>query len=325
MLQFYALLLISIVYASIAVYIDLKERIIPDLLNYAIITGCFVLSVAESLAFEFILIAAASFVFAYILYKLGVWGGGDVKFFVGLNGLMFFLAGFGWPGILYLFFASAVLSIPLLMVIHFKELIDLRKRFNVLETFKMAVSSSISSAAVASILLFLKINLNISLIVFILLLVVFFIVKIPFYLSLILLAAGFYFYGTTTLFFLAIALVLSFISITLIQAFSITSNEILRKKVEVKELKEGMIPANNLFIENGAVKELSLSEVISKSLKGEAAKPLITTNAEGITKSEIKELKRMKVKHISIKESFPFAPFLGVGFVFMVFLWIVLK
>ncbi len=325
MLQFYVLLLISIVYASIAVYIDLKERVIPDLLNYAVVMGGFILSVVESSAFDFILIAVASFVFAYILYKLGVWGGGDVKFFVGLNGLMFFLTGFGWQGILYLFFASAVLSIPLLIVIHFKELIDLRKRFNVLETFKMAVGSSISSAAVASILLFLKINLNISLIAFILLLVVFFIIKIPFYLGLILLAAGFYFYGMTTLFFLAIALVLSFISIVLIQAFSITSNEILRKEVEVKDLKEGMIPANNLFIENGVVKELGLSEVISKSLKGEAANPLITTNAEGITKSEIKELKRMKVKHISIKESFPFAPFLGVGFVFMVFLWIALR
>jgi Flp pilus assembly protein protease CpaA len=325
MVQFYVLFLISIIYTLIAVYIDLKERIIPDFLNYIVILSCFILAVVESLVFQFILIVILSFAFAYILYKFGVWGGGDVKFFVGLNGLMFFMTGFKWLGVFYLFFGSAVLSIPLLIVIHFKELIELRKRFNVLETFKMAVSSSISSAAVASVMLFLKINFNLSLIVFILLLIIFFLIRIPFYLSLALLVIGFYFYGFEVFVFLVAALVISFVSIVLIQSFSITSNEILRKKVEVKNLKEGMIPANNLFIENGEVKELSLNEVISKYLKGEVVKPLITTSAEGLTENEIKELKKMKVKSIYVKESIPFAPFLGAGFVLMVFLWIALK
>jgi Flp pilus assembly protein protease CpaA len=322
---FYALALVSLVYVSIAVYIDLKDRIIPDALNYLIILGCLAFSIIQNVILGFILIAAASFAFAYILYKLGVWGGGDVKFFVGLNGLMFFLTGFNWLGIFYLFFISAVLSIPLLIVIHFRELIELRKRFDIIKNFKSAVSSSISSAGVTSLLLFLRVNFNISFVVFILLLLVFFLVRIPIYLSVLLLIMGFYFYGLTVIAFLALALVLSFISIVLIQAFSITSKEILRKEVELKDLKEGMIPANSLFIENGIVKEFSLNEMINQALKGTIAKPLITTSAEGLTKEQIKELKSMKVKHISVKESFPFAPFLGVGFVCMVFLWIALK
>ncbi len=325
MLEFYALILISIAYALTAVYIDLKERVIPDWLNYLAVLACFALSIMTSSAFEFTIIAAASFVFAYVLYKLGVWGGGDVKFFVGLNSLMFFLTGFNWLGIIYLFFASAILSIPLLIVVHFRELIELRKKFNIIETFKQAASSSISSAAIASLLLFLRVNFNISVIVFILLLAVFFVLKIPFYLSVILLLGGLYFYGIVALEFLALALGISFVAIVLIQAFSITSRDILRKKIKIEDLKEGMIPADNLFVEKGVVKEISFFEMLNLSMKGIKPKPLITTNAEGLEKNEIKELKRMKVKQISVKESFPFAPFLAVGFFFMVFLWIVVK
>src|SRR3989344_1566228 len=80
---YFAITLIALI---IAAYTDLKSRIVPDKLTYGAIILAVALKSAESYMGKSpdpILMSlaggVAAFAAAYLLYKLGVWAGGDVK------------------------------------------------------------------------------------------------------------------------------------------------------------------------------------------------------------------------------------------------------
>lgn len=86
--------LISLVALAYATWSDLRSRIIPDKLTYSLIFGGLTLqllySVLEGDMQHFAIVAAvtaATFVASYLLWRLGVWAGGDVKLMVGLAAL----------------------------------------------------------------------------------------------------------------------------------------------------------------------------------------------------------------------------------------------
>ena len=77
---------LSIIGLGYATYTDLKERIVPNKLTFALIGTGIVLKLFESFSLNsyepimYSLIAGAiGFAFGYLLWRLGVWAGGDVK------------------------------------------------------------------------------------------------------------------------------------------------------------------------------------------------------------------------------------------------------
>ncbi|MDO8626983.1 MAG: A24 family peptidase, partial [Candidatus Diapherotrites archaeon] len=107
----FALSLAGLVFAA---YTDFKERIVPNYLTYSLIVLGIALHLVYSVLqnnFSFltnsIFSTIVSFVFAYVLWKLGVWAGGDVKLFTAISALnpvnYFFLGGimqFSFPQML---------------------------------------------------------------------------------------------------------------------------------------------------------------------------------------------------------------------------------
>ena len=90
-LFFFSASLIALIIAS---YTDLKQRIVSDKLTYGMMAigliGYLVLGFLESnffLFFNSVIAAVAAFLFSLLLYKAGVWAGGDVKLFTGIAAL----------------------------------------------------------------------------------------------------------------------------------------------------------------------------------------------------------------------------------------------
>ncbi|MCW1301756.1 MAG: A24 family peptidase [Candidatus Parvarchaeota archaeon] len=75
-----------------ASFFDIRNREVPDFISYVFLAGAILLVIALSIytgsiqLIEFIpLSAALLFGFAYLMYRLGQWGGGDVKLMLGLS------------------------------------------------------------------------------------------------------------------------------------------------------------------------------------------------------------------------------------------------
>jgi hypothetical protein len=89
-----------------------------------------------------------------------------------------------------------------------------------------------------------------------------------------------------------------------IHAFGIAKEKILRKTIAVKNLEEGMIPAEDVVIGKTKIADSRL--------------------ARGLTWSEIKGLKKVR-KSIKIKLSIPFVPILTLGMILLLLLEKVIK
>jgi len=103
------------------------------------------------------------------------------------------------------------------------------------------------------------------------------------------------------------------------------------RKVKIKDLKQGMIPAEIFYNEQTKKKtEFSVKKILYEGLALYLTttddQPLFKPEIEGLKKSSITKLKNMKKKHpeleyLSIHTTLPFAPFLFIG----VLLTIILK
>ncbi|MEK6924161.1 MAG: prepilin peptidase [Candidatus Micrarchaeota archaeon] len=111
-----ALLAAALAFAVAASFFDLRERRIPNALNFAagaLAAAAAVASGAEMIPFA--LFSLFSFIFAYALYKLGAWAGGDAKFFTALCMLL----GVESQALLFvpaLFLISVAVSLPFILL-----------------------------------------------------------------------------------------------------------------------------------------------------------------------------------------------------------------
>ena len=122
------LIAVAIGGTSIAIYTDLKWRIIPNKLTYSLITLGIVLNLAIGLhqldawkALSGVAGAAISFAIGYALWLTGGWAGGDVKLFTAYGALLPFYAPPGMRGLPYPFFItilfnSVIVAIPVIAV-----------------------------------------------------------------------------------------------------------------------------------------------------------------------------------------------------------------
>lgn len=110
-------LAVSLAYCAAASAFDFRERRIPDFVNYSAMAFATAIAWMYSLDLvSYAVYSAYSFVFAYTLYRLGVWAGGDAKFFTAACMLL----SIDGPSALVpisLFLIAALVSIPLALAL----------------------------------------------------------------------------------------------------------------------------------------------------------------------------------------------------------------
>jgi preflagellin peptidase FlaK len=325
---------------AIATAYDLRERRIPNAVNFAFLTAGVALTVyfkwntPEYFAGYFAFVAA-SFAFAYVLYKLGAWAGGDVKFFLAL-GSLYPLAknaslsnAFDFLAILVIFVFAALAIVPVLVAI------ALKKSPGITAPLKGYLKDALAGAAKAApfsaaLIGVLNAAFNVNILLFLAIAATSFFVKLPFFVGVVFFAAMLFFETNATL----AALPLSFAAIALV-AFSIKSfpecsAKVLRRKLKISEVKEGDIPAYTIYLDGKGKPRIwrpGFSAALKAASEGRlelAPKGRVVANslaARGLTNAEIRKLKALGIKALEVKETTPFAPALGIGWLLTVLLF----
>jgi Flp pilus assembly protein protease CpaA len=127
---------VAIIALLIASFTDLRTREVPDYLSYTLIGSAIVIRVlwfiAEgnaSILFWVPISFSILFLFSYLMYKAGQWGGGDVKVMMGLSILLSWLPISNFPFFIDFFFNTLIVgafygmfAVGVLGLINYKEL-----------------------------------------------------------------------------------------------------------------------------------------------------------------------------------------------------------
>ncbi len=332
-----AALVSFIIFAAVATVFDLRERRIPDVLNF------FFLVVAVGLVFSsgsfstaYLLFIAASFIFAYALYRLGAWAGGDAKFFTAATAFLplfgirvddaFYFLSFAW-----VFIASALLLVPALVLVYWKKLFGARKKIfsAALNAVRPAASGALAAAG-TTFILSRALYASESFFLVFAVLFFFYLIRIPFWAGVVLAFFSAYYSPVQTIEFFVFFLAVLFLARFSRVVHPVISKRVFIKKIKAKDLVEGMIPAQTVFLRKGkpVAWRPSVKELVGAALSGKFPGPpgrivADSSRAAGLSPNEIRELKRLGVKYLPVRESIPFTPVLAVGeLVFVVVAWL---
>jgi preflagellin peptidase FlaK len=344
---------------AIASYTDLKQRIVSDKISYGLIVIGLLLHALQAFfannAMIFgtaLAVCILTFVFGYVLWKLGVWAGGDVKLFTGLAAVVPFnpnvigaLTGIGllktialplFPLTLFVFSVFSMLPFGLLLAARaLKEKHNAEKKQKIFDSLKKrALELGEFAIATTGILEILFVFNQNSLWLVPLLIVLGLLPKL-FRAVVIVLVAVFallrqpigFIESTIALF------VLLFVVFVLLKLAK-ESKGLLNYKKTISELEEGDIPAETIVIENGKllkVEGFGIEKVINyfktnnlvalKSMLEKKGKIVCSQNrACGLTIEEIKELKALEKKGLLgkefwLKKSTAFVPAILIAFI----------
>ncbi len=317
-------LVVAAAFCILASVYDLRERRIPNALNYGGLIAAIAFGAAAGAGLQFVLLVAGSFVFAYLLYRIGAWAGGDAKFFTALAA---FLAVNRADVFLpfELFLLSALFLVPVsialfasLVVGRWRELRDAVK-----SDLRPAFESALLAPAILSVLSLWPSPLA----MFILLAVLSFI-RIPLFLGVMAFGVSAWFLGANafavTAFSFAAILVIGLLK----ASFGLLQQHAFRSTVVVGRLAPGDVPAEFIVAVGDSARVVagpSLRNAISLVSSGHVADALLAlrpparfiagpNRAAGFSSSQIAELKRRGVKQVVVRRTLPFAPILVAGF-----------
>jgi preflagellin peptidase FlaK len=304
--------IVAVIFFLIASYTDLKRREVPEALTIGLIGAGLFLHLLESLIksdasfiISSVYMAVLAFVFSYFLYRIGAWAGGDVKLFTGLGAILPYYGQLDYFP--FLVFASAfIAALPFIAIYIGYFFFRIRKLREMIKPifyrdFKRAIFSA--SYVVASYEIAALSGLHWAFTIPL----VYILYKIKWLSLPFIVIPMIFFYLSDTMAFLtyfASLAALSFLLFFGINSFKIAKENILRMTVKVKELEEGMIPAEDVYI--GKVR-------IANS-----------RSADGLTIAEIKKLKKAR-KEIRIRLSIPFVPIITLGMLLLMLLEKVIK
>lgn len=328
---------VAFTYFALACAWDLKQRIVPDWLNFAATAAAFCsAALAGVLSLEFVAGVAAAFSLAFLLYKIGVWGGGDAKFFTGATA--FFLVvvpSAGWTGFAVFFADSVFAAVPAALFLHAKDLWRLRRELAgfAVPALRSAAKTGLLGAAAGTAFVSASNALTQFLspwtayaVVFVAALAA----PFPLWAAGIVFAAAALLDWQKTAALFAAAFAVGFAAFYCVKAFRVVSSKVLRRTVEASEWREGMIPAHTIVLRDGravVVEGPSLAAVVKAARKLDVKQLLALLapasgrvlvdcrKARGLTQAEIKELKAAGVTSLEVKESMAFAPVLVAGWV----------
>ncbi|MDD5162830.1 MAG: A24 family peptidase C-terminal domain-containing protein [Candidatus ainarchaeum sp.] len=353
--------LISIVFLAIASYTDLKARIVPNKLNYGILAvgiaghAVWAFFANDAMILVFCIAATAiAFAFSYALWKIGVWAGGDVKLITALSALnpinpaaigIFALTGIGLFGAVQLpvfpfsIFVFSVFSMaPYAAFVSAQRLLknkEAKKEFVV--DFKKKLFSTIEFSmaiiGIGAVLLFFGLPLLIDLpLIFVFSLIR----KKIFRVAIAIALFGFALWKSISDAQWLAWLVLLFMGAWLLFKLYSLSKKLMRKKIGIDSLEEGMIPAETLVENNGKIEkapDFEIKKIINhlmhnrlrelNSMLSPKGKIIISSaRAAGLEEEEIRELKKLAKEkkigqEISIRESVALVPAILIGYILL--------
>lgn len=299
------------------------------------------------------IVTIATFIASYILWKLGVWAGGDVKAFTALAALnpinyVFLQNFFGlqnellaaialpiFPLTLFMFSIFAMLPYGAMLGLNgLKEKKELRQQ--TFSDFKQkAISSTKFSGAIVGISQILLLFGITQLLVLPIILVLGFIKgKIQTILLIALFLIGLYFGRVNAIIQFIVLLIFFVVIYAILKLFSLSRSEILKKEVKIQELEEGMIPAYGLYETNGEIAKfegLGMGKLINyirnnslaliqQELKPKGKEIISNRRAAGISLEEIEQLKKLSKEKkipesITVKLSAPLIPAVFIAFI----------
>lgn len=351
--------LISLIGLIIASYTDIKQRIVKNKLSYSLVgiglAGHLVWAVIESNPIIFVysaVSAAFGFSFAYLLWKMGVWAGGDVKLFAALaalnpiNPYILGLLGFSlgevssavqlpiFPISLFIFSVFAMLPYGILISLHgLLERKEEREKLgkDAVQKAGQTVQLAMAIIGIAWGLAFFALT---QWLILPALLVFGFIRnnKARWVMAVALFAIAAFNATSESIVGFAAAFATLFGLYLLIKLYSVSKN-MLRKKKKITELEEGEIVAES-FVEKGGKVEryapLEIKRIINyftnnkvqelrEYLNPSGRVIASSRKARGLTNEEILELRRLvkerKLENaVVIKLSAPFVPALLIAY-----------
>lgn len=303
---------IAILAFLIASYTDLKSREAPEILTTGLIlTGLFlhgweaIVISSFSPLISSAYMAVLAFSFAFFLYKIGAWAGGDVKLFTGLGAILPSYGSLDYFPFL-VFAASFIAVLPFIIAYlgyFFVAERNLRRLIKpvLFADLKRAVFSSAVLIAAYELVALLGVHwLFIAPIVYVF--YKFKLLSLP--IAIVLMAIYLFSDPAAFLAYSASLAALSFVLFFGIHAFKIARENILRKTVKAKDLEEGMIPAENVYIGRTKIADTKL--------------------ARGLLPDEIEKIKKVR-KEMKIKLSIPFVPVITLGLIILLVLEKVIK
>lgn len=358
--------IIACLYAS---YTDLKSGIIQNKLTFSLIGLGIILNAVYAFMINDIwfivtgvIFTAVIFALGYIFWKLGAWAGGDVKLFTALAALLPFypltlsyniwgaafpiVSSYGFPITLII---NSLLSILPFLLIYVLFIAIRRKPYLVDELLapvkeykKNIVLALVTTAAVSLTYIILPYLPYRTIVVSLVLIIVlsFIISKLPDMVKAVILFVFTVFALYTNIQVTVIGVVAIFLSITAIgiirKLITSVNRKALQDDYEISDLKEGMIPAYNMYERADEVymDNKGFFDKIKESLKNgdptagitaPKGKLLISSMAAGLTEDDITLLKKLFEENkidpkIKIKRGVPFAPSILIGLLISLFI-----
>lgn len=360
--------IIAVVACLYASYTDLKSGIIQNKLTFPLIViglvlnGLYAFMVGNIWLIIYALIFTAGiFVLGYVLWKFGAWAGGDVKLFTALAALLPFYptlinynilgiqfpVNASYPFPLTLIVNSILAILPFLLIFIFY--IALRKKPYLMEELVAPIKNyrknfvlTLVITSAATLALFITPYLPFQMILLTLILIyilTLLISKLPNQVKAVIvsLLTVFALYNNFKLTIISIiTLFILLIAVEIIRKLLTTVNKkALQDNYQLEDLKEGMIPAYNMYQKNDEVfiDDKGLFDKIKESVKNgdlstlsePKGKLLVSNMAAGLSKDDINLLKDLynenKINNkLKIKKGVPFAPSIFIGLLISLFI-----
>ena len=357
--------LLACLYAS---YTDLKLGIIPNKLTFPLIGLGIVLNVFYAfligniwLMVYALIFTAGTFVLGYILWRLGAWAGGDVKLFTALAALLPFypqIVNYNLLGIqfpinatypfpLTLIINSILAILPFLLIFIFY--IVLKKKpylmdelIAPLKNYKknIVLTLVITSAGAVTLVITPYLPYQLILISLILIyLLTFVISKMPNRVKAVVVSVLIVFALYKSVYLTIIGVIVLFLVLNVIELIksllTTVNKKALQDDYEINDLKEGMIPAYNMYKKDDEIyfDKKGFFDKIKESIKEgnvlKLSEPkgelLISNMAAGLSKEDIEVLKKLlnedKISNkLKIKKGVPFAPSIFIGLLISLFI-----
>jgi archaeal preflagellin peptidase FlaK len=362
--------ILACIYAS---YSDMKNGIIPNKLTFPLIgvgivlNGIYAFTIGSPLFIVMALVyTAVIFVLGYVFWKFGAWAGGDVKLFTALAALLPFpvtifnytilneqfpvVATYPFPLTLIL---NSILSIfPFLLIFVFYVVVKTKPHlvgelFSPVKQYKKNIVLSLVITSAVTLTFNLTQVLHIQMLQYQILILSFILIyiltlvisKLPNRVKAVIISIVTVFALYEKFEITLIGILFLMISLTVIEIIkkllTTVSKEALQDNYSISELKEGMIPAYNLYEKDDKVytDDKSFLSKFKEAMKtgdvtgliAPKGKLLISTMAAGLTDKDIKLLGDLLNKDkindsFRVKRGVPFAPSIFIGLLISLFI-----
>lgn len=366
-------IIIAVVACIYASYSDLKVGLIKNKLTFPLIAigiilnGIYVLFTNDIFLFlEGCFVTGLVFVIGYVFWKMGAWAGGDVKLFTAVAALIPFYATSYYPTVvtyqilgwqfpllsLYQFpftvIINSILSmLPFLLIFVFYIALKhkphlIGELFSPLKDYKKNLVLTLVISSSVTIAYYITFELKFQIIILTLILVYLLstvISKIPNKIKAVVVSIVTVYALINNWELTITGIVFLFISIIVIEIIkkllTSVSKQALQEDYKIDDLKEGMIPAYNIYENDdevyedkstffGRLKQGISSGDVSK-LNAPQDKLIISTMAAGLNTENIEYLKELRDKkkmndNLKVKRGVPFAPSILIGLLISLFI-----